>query len=496
MLKTTITIPGTLSMRISTMVVAAISILLGVVIIGTFHYTKRTMREEALQKAVKTLDNTMQNIDIVLMSAEQASGNMYLDLLQHLDKPERMETYCRHLVEDNPYITGCAIAFTPYYYPEREQYFIKYAHKTSSEGNETTIVAESYGNEPYTEQKWFTQPMTKGTPCWINPSRKKDNESEAIITFSLPLYERNGKIVGVLAVDVSLLRLSNIVLAAKPSPNSYATLINSEGSFIVHPDSNKLFYENIFSEIDEESNASASAAAQAMMRGETGYKKIKLNNKVSYVFYRPFVCNETPGRYMENLNWSVGIVYPENDIIGNYSWLFYIVLSAATAGVLILLLLCYAITHRQLKPLRQLTASAQNIAEGNYNHPIKVGRQTDEVGLLQRNFQKMQQALAINVGELERLNTTLIQHGQKLEEAYEQAKDADKAKTSFLHDMTNKMVDHVEDIQESVEELCALHKEMKQEDTDKIVNNIKQQAEKTTKILDELFGVKQEQIGV
>ena len=31
-----------------------------------------------------------------------------------------METYCREIIENNPYVTGCAIAFTPYYYKDQE----------------------------------------------------------------------------------------------------------------------------------------------------------------------------------------------------------------------------------------------------------------------------------------------------------------------------------------------------------------------------------------
>lgn len=44
-------------------------------------------------------------IDNILMSVEQTSYNVYQELQDHLDKPDRMETYCREIVENNPYVT-------------------------------------------------------------------------------------------------------------------------------------------------------------------------------------------------------------------------------------------------------------------------------------------------------------------------------------------------------------------------------------------------------
>ena len=71
-----------------------------------------------------------------------------------------------------------------------------------------------------------------------------------------------------------------------------------------------------------------------------------------------------------SLGWSVGIVYPEEDIFGDYNRLLTYVLLIAFIGILLLVLLCRFIIHRRLLPLIFLTKSAHRIANGHYDEAI------------------------------------------------------------------------------------------------------------------------------
>ena len=183
---------------------------------------------------------------------------------------------------------------------------------------------------------------------------------------------------------------------------------------------------------------------------------------------------------MEDLGWSVGIVYPEDDIFGDYNRLLYIVLAIAVVGLLLLLVLSHAVTHRRLLPLRMLAKSAQRIADGHYDEPIPDSRQQDEVGRLQNHFKNMQQSLAVQVGELQRSTAELNEQGEILHAAYEQAKEADRVKTAFLHNMTNQMTKPMAAISADVEKLTA-------GPLTAVVDDIQQQGEAITELLDNLL---------
>ena len=147
------------------MVFIAMAILLMASLAVMLYYSRKAVKEEALQKASQTLEAAVQRIDNILLSVEQTSGNIFFSMINHVDDPDMMLTYSRKLVENNPFVAGCAIAFKENYYKDR-QYFMAYVYR-NDDGNmaysdSPIIQAETFGNRPYTEQVWFTQPMETG----------------------------------------------------------------------------------------------------------------------------------------------------------------------------------------------------------------------------------------------------------------------------------------------------------------------------------------------
>jgi HAMP domain-containing protein len=476
----------TLSVRLSLIVVSAMAILLMATLTVMLYYSKKALKEEALEKVSQTLEGTVQSIDNILLSVEQTTGNIYFNLMPHLDQPDMMYTYSCQIVESNKYVAGCAIAFRENFY-QGHDLFMPYFRRENIGGRDTIIQVETFANGPYTEQVWYTRPMESARPEWLNPLTGLGNDTgEApIFTFSLPLYGADGKTAGVVGVDVKLSQLSQIVSATKPSANSYCLLLDSDGTFIVRPSGNKSFLQTAFSLYGDD--ADVGEAVKAMVSGETGYKPFRLNGIDYYVFFKPFKRAAVPGRSMEKLEWSVGIIYPEDDIFGDYNSLSTYVLAVAVVGLLLLFFCCRVMIHRQLKPLLMLTASAQRIAKGKYNELIPDSRQADEVGRLQDNFQKMQQSLSTSIGELEQLKTTLQQHGEDLDVAYNQAQKADRMKTAFLHNMTNQMIGPAEAIDRDVSALC--NDKVGNQDISQLSDDIQQKGNTIAELLDNLINI-------
>lgn len=481
-----------LSVRISLMVVSLVAALLAVALFTMLYFSRRTIKQEAMLKAEQTLEGTVELIDDILLSVEQTTGNIYFNMYRHLDKPEMMEVYSRRLVESNPYVAGCAIAFEPNYYKNRGELFMAYYHRSEKKGR--IVRLETFGNKPYNQQVWYTEPMKRGTPCWTDPLKDLDADDEAIITYCLPIYSMQGKPIGIIGVDVTINMLSRIVLSAKPSEHSYSVLLGTDGSFLVHPDSTKRMHETAYTLSERNPESSLKVAVGEMMAGQEGYKQFKMDGKDSYVFYKPFKRNAVQGRFIDDLGWSVGVVYPEEDIFGDYNRLLTYVLLIAVGGLLILTLLCRFFIHRRLLPLAFLTKSAQRIASGNYDEPIPDSHQHDEIGQLQNHFQQMQQALAKHVDELKKLNMDFQTRGERLRVAYHQAQAADRLKTSFLHNMTNQMLLPAQLISDRVDELCRTQT-MTPLEMDRVADDIHQHGEVITDLLNHLLELSKESTG-
>ena len=442
-------IARTLSFRLSLMVIAALATLLMVALLIMLFFSRKAVKEVALHDAEQTLEATVLNIDNVLLSVEQATGNIYWKLFWSLSSGDGKENMLiGKLVESNPYISDARIVW-----------------ESGDDSQEMRAL-------------------------WTDPQKEANAKGSAVTSFRLPIYMGQEK-RGLLVVDVPLDVLSKIVLEAKPSPNSFCALLGSDGSYIIHPNSKKL-NRNVFDLAKQDADPSVEEVAKAMVAGETGYKYVRLDGKDCYVFYKPFVRADVPGRAPADLGWSAGIVYPDDDIFGDYNRLLYLVLIIAVVGLGLLLGMCYTFIHRQFLPLRKLSASAQQIAEGRYDevgdrNKMTLVRRQDEIGHLQNHFVEMQQSLSTRMGEMQRLSETLNERGQVLQAAYDQAQAGESMKTNFLYNMSDQMTSPVGNIKKSVDTICGQYHTLTEEDINRLVDNIRSSGDKVTELLNQLI---------
>ena len=480
-----ITIPH-LSLRLNLMVVCEMVLLLFLSLTVLLYFSRQALKDEARGDAEQTLEGTEQHIDKVLTTVEQTTYNIYQDIQWHLDEPDRMFTYCRNIVETYPYIVGCAIAFKPHYYPDRDL-FMAYVHRADyKQGNISLVSAGKFGHRPYTEQMWYTLPMSTGHACWTDPLPEEENEG-VTLSFCLPIIDRHAECVGVIAVDLPISLLSQIVHAGKPSPNSYSVLLTSNGSYIVHPDAEKL--SNMKSAIEwAERNADPSArkAAEAMISGNTRFESFRMNNEDWYVFYKPFRHTASVGLPLDQLGWSAGVVYLKDDILGSYNTLIYLEVGIVILGVLLFFLLNRALIRRHLKHLHVLIRSAQRVAEGHYDETVPTAQSDDEIGQLQDLFRRMQQSLAAKSTELEQLTKRLTQRGEELRKAYGSVQGVDRMRTSFLHYMTMQMTVPSDLIERSVIKLSNHYGSISPQEAAYEVSVIKEQSGKIIDLLDHM----------
>lgn len=474
------------------MIVLAMSILLLASMICMLHFSRKAVKEETLLSTKQTLDGTIARIDNVLLSAEQAAGNHYFMMKPYLRDPEKMYRFSKELVESNPYIIGCAIALEPGFYEEGQE-FMAYYHRVNKYDS-TVVRADSFGNSRYTQQGWYTKPLQTAKTCWINPMTDVEDVTEPIVTFTIPIRpgDETQKPVGVMGIDVSLKLLSDIMFESKTSPNSYCVMFDDEGTYIVHPDSSKLFRQTIFTQKEFKTEPGLKEAAEAMLRGETGHNPFTMNGTEYIIFYMPFTRMAVKGRSMETLNWHVGIVYPKEDVYGEYNHMVCYIFIIALVGLLLMYVLCHIIIRYMLQPLKLLTTSAQRIAEGKFDEQIPDSHHTNEIGHLQDNFKAMQQSLAVNIGEMEQQKVTLQKRADELKKAYNDIKKADRMKTAFLHNMTNQMITPAAQIDKDVSTMCA-----GATSTDGMLGlteNVVKNGEAITKLLYDLINMSEEEM--
>lgn len=367
-----------------------------------FYYSRKAIKDEAEKLAMTELDNTVLRINNILNSVEVGANNLYPFITRHLSDPDSMYVYARMVVENNPVLTGCSLAFEPEHFKDRGHYFSVYAGR-EDDGH---IEVEQEGSETYDyhHMDWYQIPKLLNSPYWTDPYNDvyEDPETgkmqiEQICSYSMPIHDEHGNFVGVMSLDIDQQWLSKIINNMKPYPNSHTIALGRGGVYLVHPDSSTIGRETIFTETLEGAFPEIRHVGELMTGGKRGMVSVGGENVTggddSYVFYTP----------LKRVGWSIGIVCPEGDIFGGYNRLKWLLIVMMAVGIFLMMVVCILVIRTRVHPLEKLARSANIIAHGNFNHEIPVSKGDDEIALLGRAFRDMQHSL---VDYIEELKTT------------------------------------------------------------------------------------------
>ena len=382
-----------LSARLSLWIVLFAALIFLAALGFLFVQSRRAVRQEAISHATQTLESTVLRVTGILDHVVVATDNTDWLVPRHLDAPDSMFVYSSRILQNNPYLNGCSISFEPHYFPDRGRWFSAYSN---NENGRIATIQEGNNEYEYFYMDWYQQAKLLDGPTWTEPYQDFNPQgiysSEVIASYCKPIKDKEGRYAGTISVDVSLRWLSETISAVKPYPNSYSILLGEGGTFFVHPDSTKLFYQTIFTDTFEHPDPDRTALGHAMQRGEEGMRQLVVDGVDCYVFYKP----------LSTTGWSVAIVCPESDIFSGYNRLQRWVLAIVLAGLLLMLLVFSQVVKRELMPLQQLAGQARTIASGDFGRPLPDSGRVDEIGQLSQSFSEMQQSLVKYMGDLKR----------------------------------------------------------------------------------------------
>ena len=373
--------------------VVLFAILIFLVVFGfMFRQSRVAVRNEAFRRAEQVLDNTVQRVNTILDRVETANKNLVWLIPRYLDAPDSMFMLSRRLLEVNPELNGCSIAFEPYYFKSKGKYFSAYSLRT---GDKIETTQEGNDHYDYFTMDWYQLVKLLDRPNWTEPFTDYNPDdiysTEMIASYCIPIKDDKDEYVGTISVDLSLGWLSETISAVKPYPNSYSIMTGLGGTFFVHPDSTKLFYQSIFTETLDHEDPDRLALGYAMQRGEEGQIRMKINGDDCYVFYKP----------LGDTGWSAAIVCPESDIFSGYNRLQRIVLFLVLIGMLLMLFVVGRIISRELRPLSQLTHQIEVISNGELDKQLPDNRREDELGRLYQSFSQVQKSLVSYIDKMQ-----------------------------------------------------------------------------------------------
>lgn len=387
-----------LSLRLS-LSILGFAVAVFVVSIGFLFYKSRTaVRQSAFAGATQELHNTALHVTGILNEVETAANNNDWLVMENLH-PDSIIALSRHILEKNPNLFGCSIAFEPSFFPEQGKYFSAY-----SGNNDGHIESEQEGNDGYNyfEMAWYKEAFQQRSACWIDPfhdydSENKEYEKEKIATYSKPLITADGRCIGVISTDIAQKDISRTLREEKHTPDSYSMLIGKNGKIIAASKDNP--------SLDDLESEDC-----IVLREE-----------------------------LESSGWVLAIVYPENVVFKGYNQIFYIVVSIIMFGLLLMLISCYIIVSRAVDPIHLLARQTNDMAKGQFDEPLPRSTRIDSIGKIQNSFATMQQSIAGYVEELQHMKAEMESRNDELLNAQRLAEEANHKKAIFIQDISHQI---------------------------------------------------------
>ena len=346
-------------------------------------------------------------VERVLTEVYVASMNTKPDIENSLQRPDRIAGIMKRIVELNPNIRSCGISFRENYYPQKGRLYCPYAIRNDSDS--VYIMKTIAGKkQDYLKQEWFTEAMKAKEGYWSKPFFSGSDKKTPLVAYLLPIRDERDSTVAVLGVDVSLDNLfseksitsTSKKDSAQTSPwdseyEIYFFAIDSTGTYLSHPDRKRIINENFFDYAKLSPDTLDDELAKEMASGEASSlgdweEDLAVDGEKVFVTYRQ----------IKNTPWSLAFVLPVCfiDLIGYFVGgflLFFIVI-----GLLVVFFAGRRSIKKVAKPLKQLAASADEVAKGHFDTQLPQMKHKDEICQLRDSFENMQHSLTKYVDEL------------------------------------------------------------------------------------------------
>jgi len=377
---------------------------------NTFH--------SCMQTSAGTISDAMSDISIAVQ-------NNVFDIERSLTQPDQLQGIVERIIKENPRMRSCGISFVENYYRQKGSMFCPYAFRNDSmqvvgSDNDAAI-------DDYLEAKWFHEAVAADSAYWSMPFFDSHNPELPLVAYIYPIHDAQGRLAAILGADLSLDFMTKLIhrqdsiflndtwsiaLSGDKGFKSYVLL--HDGTYITHGEKRRILKGNFFHHIkDVDEPGLAKRVIQDMSNGDKSHdetEKILLINREScYLFYTP----------LEDTEWILAVSVPKLglDLFGIFVGLAMMVILA------IMLIIAFFVSRLTIahvaKPLKQLAATADEVANGQFNAQLPNIKSHDEIHLLRDSFENMQHSLVDYMEELKETTTAKASMESELKIAHD-----------------------------------------------------------------------------
>ncbi len=264
---------------------------------------------------------------------------------------------------------------------QRSEYFTDLVFVTS----DGTAYSSSRNSYPIGDNESYRLGMAASNNI-TDPVPTGDGD-KMVMTYSAPVFNSGGGIVGVLIMTTDGYELASLVSDITFAKTGYAFIVNQDGVMVAHPDRTMVSTQDRTLEKASGDPAQKGLAdmLKRMVTGESGMNGYTYKGITKYAGFAP----------IEGTKWFMALTAPHSEIFAEVDQLQWILLAAAALLSLISAIVALKIANGIAKPILPMVHAAEKFSAGDLDVDIQASK-NNEIGVLGRAFQ----AVSVNMSEL------------------------------------------------------------------------------------------------
>ena len=264
----------------------------------------------------------------------------------------------------------------------------------------------------YNTAQWFKTSIA-GNDGITEPYIDSTIGNALVATCSVPVYDDNKTIVGVLGADIDGFWFSDQIDDIVVGQTGYCYMLGINGTTVAHKDTSVV--EKLYNLIEDSKSDPTLASTAAFLS-----RALEVESEVGYYTYKgiSYIASYAT---IKSTDWTVVIKAPANEFMGTVNALRISMIGIGVVILLIALVIVYFVARAVIKPIRIMVAALRNIAQGEgdltvrlpvhgndeitdmaeyFNETIaKIGASIQQVGVNSNTMEEIGNELASNMTE-------------------------------------------------------------------------------------------------
>nr|WP_279664933.1 methyl-accepting chemotaxis protein [Ectobacillus ponti] len=399
----------------------------------SFLFARTLIQNEADQKMDHLLDSTS-NVIRARISAHSSLAQGFARTIEQKAGQYTLEDYhsmVQNMLEKNGDILyGLGVFFAPYQYKGDTKFFSTYGYHDGSRVKLTEEYSDPSVNYP--DQPWYSMGAENKTDKVVYTDPFYDPKINATtITASIPFYNAEKKLMGVVTGDIEIGQIQSMVRKLKVGKTGSAFLVDRSGVYLANPDASKVMKANLKKDSGKELKQLAAS--------------ILSKDKTTGLADGTHVYAEK----IEQTGWVLVLTMPDAEINGPANQLLLTLSVIGVVALVVIGIAVYLYISYISKNLQKVNALSTVMAEGDMTAQLDI-RSADEFHDMAENFNAMTENLRQMIGKVSDNAQHVLQTAEQLEQNAGQTSAASEQITAAMQQVAAGSMTQLNSLEESV----------------------------------------------